>query len=181
MVARTRVIEAPESQRDSAFAAGVMTYWNPQELDHCIVTSEKLLHTLTAEADALKAFQKERLLELIAEKETLACELADRVKAFELSPSFVKENGQEQSQPPGSTRDIEEKSKEGHAKLGLLRQLLGEISKCNQRNHVFVQGSLSHWEDLLSFCLPGTYAAGNDGQAFRQSIRAKGLALNREI
>jgi hypothetical protein len=181
MIAGTRVIETTESQRDSTFAAEVMNHGNPQELVDCIVTSERLFHILMAEAEALKTFQKERLLELITEKAALTWELAQRVKALESSPSFVKKNVQERSQPPGSTRDTEEKREGEHTKLGILRQLLSEITRCNQRNHVFVQGSLNHWEDLLNLCLPSTYVAGNDGQAVRQSIRAKGLALNREI
>jgi hypothetical protein len=182
MVLRTRVIVTAGSQGDTNLAAEVINQENPQELESCIDTSERLLHILMAEAEALRTFQKERLLELIAEKEVVACELAHRVKAFESSPSFIRKNSQKPLLLKGSTGgDTKEAKKWQHTRLDVLRQILGEITRCNQRNRLFVQGSLSHWENLLNLCLPGTYAAGHDGQAVRQSFRAKGLSLNREI
>jgi len=181
MVARTRVIKAAESQRDSTLTAEVMNQGNPQELDNFVVTSERLLHIVRAEAEALKTFQKERLLEFIAEKEVLACELAQRIRSFESSESFNKKIGQEGSLLSGSTGINGEERDEDHAKRGLLRELLGEINDWNQRNRIFIQGSLAHWQELLNVCLPSTYMPGQDGQAARQSIRPKGLAFNREI
>lgn len=181
MVARTRVIKTAESDRDANLSAEVTNWGNPKELDNCIVTSQRLLHVLIAEADALKTFQKERLLQVITEKEALANELANRMQSFESSESFNKKVGEPRSPLPGSTGIDGEERDEAHAKRGLLRELLGEIIEWNQRNRIFIQGSLGHWQELINLCLPSTYLPVQDGQAARRSIRTKGLALNREI
>jgi hypothetical protein len=178
MVAKTRVIKTVESERDSTLATEVTNRGNPKELDNCIVTSERLLHILIAEAEALKTFQKERLLQVVAEKEALATELANTMKSSE---SFNEKIGRQPSPLPGSTGINGEERDEAHAKRGLLRELLGEIIEWNQRNRIFIQGSLGHCQELLSLCLPSTYLQLQDGQAARQSIRTKGLTLNREI
>jgi hypothetical protein len=181
MVARTRVIKTAESERDASLAVEVTNRGNPKELDDCIATSERLLHVLIAEAEALKTFQKDRLLQVITEKEALANELANRMKSFESSESFNEKIGQQVSPLPGSTGINGEERDEAHAKRGLLSELLGEIVEWNQRNRIFIQGSLGHWQELINLCLPSTYLPVQDGQTARQSIGTKGLALNREI
>jgi flagellar biosynthesis/type III secretory pathway chaperone len=181
MVARRWVIRRAESQGDSILADEAAEQGDLRPLDSCIVASEKLLQILRAEARALKAFQKEQLLQLITEKEALATELANRMKSFGSSECITKNIDQQQSPSPGSAGIGEEESDDDQAKRGLLRGLLNEIMALNKRNHIFIQGSLIHWQQLLNLCLPSTYVPAADGQAARQSIPTKGLALNREI
>jgi len=177
-----QMINTTGSEMDTPLAGKPFNQWNPEELDGCIASSERLLGILKAEGEALRKFQNERLLELIAEKELLACELAHRVKTFQSLSSLLRKSRQDPLQLGATDRGDTEEAREGQReKLGLLRYILDEITKHNQRNRLFVQGSLRHWEDLLSLCLPGTYATRHDGQAIRQSFRAKGLSLNKEI
>ncbi len=170
MVASRQEMGTAGLQDNAALASKAMKQENTLDLDRCITTSERLLRILRAEAEALKAFQKERLLELVAEKEAQAIELAHRMKAGHeaLPHQAPKEAGGEETSEERTKRD-------------LLRGLLDEITRWNQKNHLFVQGSLGHWQDILNLCLPGTYTSRQNGQAVRQAIRTKGLALNREV
>lgn len=149
-------------------------------LERSLATAENLLAILRAETEALKGFEKERLLELLIEKEALANELAERMRALQASqPSFgTNREPSQDSEPTGATI---EGDKQDRRKRASLKGLLAKIVKCNHRNHVFVQGSLGLWRELLALCLPGTYVFSQTGEAARQSIPTKGLALNREI
>jgi hypothetical protein len=181
MVVRTQALETAEPPEDTELVEAMRNQGNSIAIDSCIVTSEKLLGILKAEGEALKTFQKERLLVILAEKEASAKDLAHKMKMFESSKAFVTGTGQERSLIPDAAGDTEEVTEDERAKRGFLRGLIGEIVACNQRNHIFVQGSLDHCQGLLNLCLPSTYVPGHGRQATRQPVLAKGLALNREI
>lgn len=141
-------------------------------LDRGIAAAERLLAILGAETEALRGFNKERLLELVVQKEAAASELAAGMEALEpSSPSLDR----------GSTGGTAGGNEESRRKRAFLKELVDKIVKANHRNHVFVQGSLGHWQELLALCLPGTYVFNHAGEAARQSLPTKGLALNREI
>jgi flagellar biosynthesis/type III secretory pathway chaperone len=180
MVASRQEMGTAGLQEYAALASRAMKQESTFNLDRCITTSERLLCILRAEAEALKAFQKERLLELVAEKEALAIELAHRMKAGESSKLFAGKTGHEAHPHQAPKKTGGEETSEERAKRDLLRGLLEEIARWNQKNHLFVQGSLGHWQDILNLCLPSTYISRQNGQAARQAIRTKGLALNRE-
>lgn len=138
-----------------------MNQENSHILRKSVLVAGKLRDTLRAETAALKRFEKGQLLEIIAEKEALASELAQHMEGF---------------------REVAEgESAEDHTHRTVLKELLGEIVECNRKNQVFIEGSLGHWQELLTICLPGTYVLSHPGQAARQSMPAKGLALNREV
>lgn len=141
-------------------------------LDRSLAMAERLLAILKAETEALKDFEKERLLQLIVEKEAAANELTAGMEALESSPS---------SSEPGAAGADEGAAEEHRSKRASLKALLSKIVKANHRNQVFVQGSLDHWQELLALCLPGTYVFSHAGEAAKQSLPTKGLALNREI
>jgi hypothetical protein len=111
-------------------------------------------------------------LQLVVEKEAAANELASGMEALESSPS---------SPDPMSAGANEARDEEHRSKRATLKALLSRIVKANHRNQVFVQGSLDHWQELLALCLPGTYVFSHAGEAAKQSLPTKGLALNREI
>ena len=141
-------------------------------LDRNLAMAERLLAILKAETKALKGFEKERLLQLIVEKEAAANELAAGMEALASLPSSSEQE---------ATGADEGKAGESHSKRAALKALLSKIVKANHRNQVFVQGSLDHWQELLALCLPGTYVFSHAGEAAKQSLPTKVLALNREI
>ena len=167
--------------KDSIPAENMLTPENTRKVGSCIATSEALLDILRAEAEALKAFRKERLLELLSQKEAVTCELAQKIKELESSLSSFERSGKASPNIPESTGGILGNKGQGDSKTVLLRELLGEIVKCNQRNHVFIQGSLGFWQDFLSLCIPGVYISGHGKQATKQPMCVKGFSLNREI
>lgn len=149
-------------------------------LDQCLVTAENLLAVLRAETDALKSFDKERLLALLVEKETLAKGLAKSMRARQAAQR-ASGKGSKRCQDSHPTGTVCVENEPDRRKRASLQRLLAEIVKRNHHNHVFVQGSLGLWQELLALCLPSTYVFSQTGEAARQAISAKGFALNREI
>jgi len=146
-----------------------------------VLIAEKLRDILRAETVALRSFEKERLLEIIAEKEELARELAQQMEDLAFSGSPAKRPDQGPSLRSGASEAAQAGTEEGCTSHTVLKELLREIVECNQKNRAFIEGSLGYWQELLTALLPSTYVCSHLGQAGRQSIPAKGLALNREV
>jgi hypothetical protein len=174
---------AKTDEFDGGSMAGEKTVNREQvsPLDRCLATAEQLLEILRAETLALKGFEKERILELVANKEALVSELVRGMRLVKSSQASFARTAQESSRQSGPAGASQDANGEDLGKRVLLRGLLDQIMKSNNRNHVFVQGFLGYWQDLLTLCLPGTYALSHLGQAAKQPLAAKGLALNREI
>jgi hypothetical protein len=151
-------------------------------LEDCISAAHQLLSLLQEETEALKGFQCEALLPLLTRKDTLIKDISVKIGRFRSSPE------------PSARTDVHPEAEYAHAcpqadsmlsgkqdKRVILRNLLREIERCNDTNRVFIEGSLNYWQDLLNLILPGTYTLDQDGQAARQTVISKGLALNKEI
>jgi flagellar biosynthesis/type III secretory pathway chaperone len=146
---------------------GVAVFENPLHPDalpdanspfksECLPTALELLAVLRQEAEILRRFAGAELLELVPKKEYLVCELEWKLKSADLAEL-------------GSIRASDS-----------FKALLDEISKLNTSNGVFIEKSLSYWEDLLSIFMPPSY--GPTGKAARRPPGSlKGMAFRREI
>jgi flagellar biosynthesis/type III secretory pathway chaperone len=151
-------------------------------LDQCLSAAHQLLGLLREETLALKGFQGDRLLQLLTHKEALIADLSLRVRTILPTSSQPDEAPtQPTSAPRPPHPQSVTKSNRYEDKRHSLRHLLTEIEQCNRTNRIFIQGSLDYCQDLLNIFLPGTYAPGQEGQATRQMVSTKGLALNKEI
>jgi len=167
-------------------------------LDSCLLTARRLLSLLDEETLALKAFNSDHLVEVYPRKEALAKELMSGVKvligfsetrpekasspidssAVQAGLSNVNGNSQASTVENQNQQKLEKALIE---KKSSLKQLLTEIEKQNYRNHIFIQGSLSYFQDLLSVFIPGTYGPAQQGILQKQQPTTKGLTLNREV
>jgi flagellar biosynthesis/type III secretory pathway chaperone len=143
-------------------------------------SSKQLLEVLKDEAKLLREFNKDELVQLLARKQGLVEEIAALNKARQNLPgspadtSGAGRNGL----PTGNQEDIDSRE---NGTLLLLRAIWSDIEVYNQRNRVFIEGSLEYLQEFLSLLVPSTYCPG---QKWRQEPSApplKGLALNREI
>jgi flagellar biosynthesis/type III secretory pathway chaperone len=183
-------IEAPKAaSRPDPGAKGL--------LDICILTAQRLASTLEEETEALRGFEATHLSEILPRKEALAIELNRGVKALSELPRESDNLGAPLALrvPTGSVQPWEsragaeavrrkENAPEPEArqenKRSELKLLLTEIEKRNKKNHIFIQGSLTYWQDLLNLFVPGTYAPAEQGLLRRRQPSTKGIALNRE-
>jgi hypothetical protein len=151
-------------------------------LEDCISAAQQLLTLLQEETEALKGFQSEALLSLITRKGALVKDLSGKISTL---PSFRESSGRIDGHI--ETEGANVASRPHPTPSGtpgdrvILRKLLGEIERCNDTNRVFIEGSLIYWQDLLNLILPGIYTLDQEGQAARQTVSTKGLALNKEI
>jgi len=122
----------------------------------CLPTALELLSVLRQEAEILGRFAGAELLELVPKKEYLVNELEWKLKsAGETQADLIRASGS-------------------------LKVLLDEISKLNTSNGIFIQESLSYWQDFLSIFLPSSY--GPTGVAVKPPALAhKGTAFSREV
>ena len=122
----------------------------------CLDTARELHGVLQEEADILRRFAKNDLLELIPRKEFLINELWQKLEWFK------SVNGQIVS-VSGPLRD----------------QLLG-IDRLNRSNRVFIERSLAHWQDFLSIFIPSGYRPNGGNPGGRQNV-PRGFAFSREV
>ena len=122
----------------------------------CLPTALELLEVLRNEAEILKRFAGGELLRLVPKKEYLVSELEWKLQS-------VKEEG-EGSLPASDS----------------FMALLGGIGKLNTSNGVFIERSLSYWQDFLSIFSPPSYGPAGK-KARRQARPPKGLTFAREI
>ncbi len=112
----------------------------------CLATALELLEVLREEAGILKRFAGAELLRLVPKKEYLVRELEWKLQsAKEAGKAFFR------LRTP-------------------LRPCLREIDKLNTSNGVFIEKSISYWQDLLSVFLPQGY--GPAGKKTRRPARA---------
>ena len=121
---------------------GVLPDQNSPFQSECLATALELLEVLREEAEILRRFAGAELLRLVPKKEYLVSELEWKLQsAREAGEGFV----------PASDS---------------FKALLGEIVKLNTSNGVFIEKSLSYWQDLLSIFSPPSYGpAGKNGKA----------------
>ncbi len=122
----------------------------------CLPTALELLDVLRNEAEILSRFAGAELLRLVPRKEYLVSELEWKLQS-------AKEEGE--GFLPASDS---------------FKALLGEISKLNTSNGVFIEKSLSYWQDFLSIFSPPSYGPAGK-KAGRQARPPKGLTFAREI
>ncbi len=136
-------------------------------LEGCMSMAEELLRVLGEEADVLKRFQGQELLELLPRKEYLVAGLHQRVSS--LLGGSKDDRG---------TPDSEENRARNH-----LKKLLKKIERMNRANHVFIEGSLSYWRDFMSVFQPPSYGPPGHGAAEemkKKMYALKGRAFSRE-
>lgn len=122
----------------------------------CLATALELLEVLRAEAQILRRFAGADLLALVPKKEYLVNELEWKLKSAGESraDSFTVSDS--------------------------FKALLGEISELNASNGVFIEKSLSYWQDLLSILSPPSYERTGK-KAGRPPRAPRGLTFEREV
>ena len=119
-------------------------------------TALELLETLRAEEQILKRFSGPELLALLPQKEYLANELEWKLRS-------AKESASDSFEVSDS-----------------FRALLDEIKRQNASNGVFIQRSLSYWQDLEAILLPPGY--GRTGRKGPGSMRPpRGVTFRQEV
>ena len=122
----------------------------------CLTTALELLEILRKEAEILRRFAGAELLALIPKKEYLVNELE-----WELESARQTRQG-------------------SLTVLDSFTALLGEIVKLNTANGVFIERTLSYWQDFVAIFLPPSYSPA--GKKTRRPARPpKGLTFTREI
>lgn len=120
----------------------------------CLATARELHLVLREESGILKRFAGSELLQVIAKKEFLICDLGNKLGS-------LTQTGRVPVASP-------------------LGDILGEIDRMNNANRFFIEKSLEHWQDLLSLFCPSGY--GPTGETQRSGPpSAKGYAFSREI
>lgn len=133
----------------------------PGILGECIGTAEKLCEVLREEADALKRFASDDLLNILPGKQILVNELRDRLE--ELHSAGINKGAADSTA----------------ARLPL-RSLLENIQEQNRFNETFVKNTLGYWQDLLSIFLRPAYGPGQESIA-RKRASITGRTFNREV
>ncbi len=122
----------------------------------CLASALELLGVLREEAGILKRFAGAELLRLVPKKEYLVSELEWKLQAAQ-------------------------KEGEGFvAASDSFKALLREIGELNTTNGVFIEKSLSYWQDLLSVLLPRGYGRAGK-KAGHPACSQRGLTFEREI
>jgi flagellar biosynthesis/type III secretory pathway chaperone len=133
-----------------------------ETIDAALAAAEELLQVLEEEAEILKRFKSEELLNLLPRKELLVGELHRKMMALHASE--------------GDGRKTEWDSLRAR-----LKSCLNGIQKLNDSNRVFIEGTLSYWQEFLDiFRRPSLYGSGCQG-AQRQAYALKGLAFSKEV
>lgn len=130
-------------------------------LEACIAKAESLLQVIGTETEILRGFKGEELLSILPRKERLSIELRDAVLALKETIGVDKENGDD-------------------SRFGFLKYCLEEISRINESNRVFIDGSLAYYQDLLDCIRPSGYGPEGDEAARRSSVSYKGLVFRKE-
>lgn len=122
----------------------------------CLATALELLEVLREEAEILRRFAGAELLALLPKKEYLVNEL-----------EWKLDSARQAGEGPLTVSDS-------------FKALLGEIVKLNTSNGVFIEKTLSYWQDFLAIFSPPSY--GPAGKKARRPARPpKGITFKREI
>jgi flagellar biosynthesis/type III secretory pathway chaperone len=122
----------------------------------CLATALELLEVLREEAEIIRRFAGAELLALIPKKEYLVNELEWKLES-------ARQAGEGSLTVPDS-----------------FKALLGEIVKLNTSNGVFIEKTLSYWQDFLAIFSPPSY--GPAGKKARRPTRPpKGITFTREV
>lgn len=122
----------------------------------CLSSALELFEILQQEERILKRFAGAELLALVPKKEYLVCELEWKLEA-------ARNSGADN----GVVSDA-------------FKALIGEITRLNTSNGVFIEKSLSYWQDLLAIFVPPSY--GPSGKAStRLPSSPRGVSFSREV
>jgi len=122
----------------------------------CLSSALDLLEILQEESRILKRFAGAELLALVPKKEYIVNELEWKLES-------VRESGAN-----------------NFAASDTFKALMGEINKLNTSNGVFIEKSLSYWQDLMGIFMPPSY--GPTGKASRRMPSSpRGAAFSREV
>ena len=149
-------MEASPATTESFSHSNVFADRNSPFQSECLPTALELLDVLRNEAEILSRFAGAELLRLVPKKEYLVSELEWKLQS-------AKEEG-EGSLPASDS----------------FKALLGEIVKLNTSNGVFIEKTLSYWQDFLAIFSPPSY--GPAGKKARRPTRPpKGITFTREV
>lgn len=128
-------------------------------LAQALAKAQKLLEMLEEEAKSLKLFDNRALMTIIPNKESLVRELVARMTSLKKS---------------------EEKSREiaSDPDYALLKSCLLEIDRLNRSNQVFIENSLSYFNDFLDCVCPSNYSPKQEAPS---RFNLKGLSFRKEI
>jgi hypothetical protein len=136
--------------------AGVLPDPGSPFQSECLATALELLEVLKEEAGILRQFTGTELLRLVPRKEYLVRELEWKLQS-------TKEAGEGFLSAADS-----------------LKALFREIDELNTSNGVFIERTISYWEDFLSVLLPPGYGPGGEKTPC-QGRSPRGLTFKREI
>lgn len=144
----------PEAERNLPPAAAPS--WDGTAESECLAVARELQAVLEEETRVLKRFAGKELLRLIAKKEFLVEELRRKLNAL--------------------------KTDEGRpfSLSSPLKSVLGTIDSRNNANRTLIEGTLSYWQDFLSFLIPAAYGPNGEETAHATST-PKGLSFSREV
>ncbi len=149
-------MESSSAVFESLSLTGVLPNEDSPFHSECLTTALELLEVLREEAEILRRFAGAELLALIPKKEYLVNELEWKLES-------ARKAGQGSFTVPDS-----------------FQALLGEIVKLNTSNGVFIEKTLSYWQDFLAIFSPPSY--GPAGKKARRPERPpKGITFTREI
>lgn len=127
-------------------------------LDVCLAFAGQLKEVLNEETGAITRFDSSRLLELLPLKQYLTEKLGKNLESWKRS---------------------EEKANGGEYLL--LKSRLAEIKKINDSNGVFINGTLSFYEDFFRCICPVNYASSGGQPSSTKFEAPKGLTFRKEV
>ncbi|MDR3570024.1 MAG: hypothetical protein P4L43_18530 [Syntrophobacteraceae bacterium] len=121
-----------------------------------VSTALELLEALRAEEQIIRRFSAAELLALLPKKEYLVNELEWKLRA-----------AKDSNEPCFAVSDS-------------FKAILAEISRLNTANGVFIERSLSYWQDLQAILLPPGYSR-TGGKGATSARPPRGLTFQQEI
>jgi flagellar biosynthesis/type III secretory pathway chaperone len=149
-------MESSPAVFESLSHTGVLPIEDSPFHSECLATALELLEVLREEAEILTRFAGAELLALIPKKEYLVNELEWKLES-------ARHAGEGSFTVPDP-----------------FKALLGEIVRLNTSNGVFIEKTLSYWQDFLAIFSPPSY--GPTGKKARRPARPpKGITFTREV
>jgi len=136
----------------------------------CVAQARELVELLEREAEVLRSFNNRELMEILPRREFLTGEFLKKIHALK----NLKDSRGQQS------RDVQKEAPEA-PQYTVLKGLLKEIQDLNRANRVFIEGSLTYFQDLMECLYPSSHGYGQAGQNLQRSAALKGVGFRKEI
>jgi len=133
-----------------------------ESVDACLTLAGQLMELLNEEASALRRFDSSSLLQLLPVKQYLIEELAERLEPWKMEKSA-------KNHVPN------------HGKYLLLESQLAEINRMNHSNGIFINGTLSFYQDIFRCLCPSNYTSEGRHSLSSKFEAPKGLTFRKEV